>query len=185
MQALLGKIFFILARADGVDQLIVGSLKALELFLFFNKVKFFLFQTGFLLGDAGINFQLAVGFLYLLFRKLLILNVKAFECCFSQFNRLDLILFFDFVILLSFFSLTFQGFQLVVDFEQKVFNPGEVLLGCIQLKLGLLFTGFINADAGSLLKHPSPAIVFVFDNIIYHTQLHDGIAVCAYSSIHK
>ena len=72
-----------------------------------------------------------------------------------------------------------------MDFKKKILNPCQILLCCVQLKLGLFFSGFVYADAGSLLQHFAAAVFFVFDDVVNHAQFHDGIAVCADSRIEE
>ena len=154
-------------------------------FFLFNKLQFFLFKISLFIGNLGINTNLAIGFLLLLLSEFTVLDVETFKGCLGQLDRLDLVLLFDLKIFLCLLGLAFQCFQLVVDLKQEVLNPGQILLCCIQFEFGLFFSGFVDADAGSLFQHFPTAVFLVFDDVIHHAQFHDGVAVCADTCIQE
>jgi hypothetical protein len=50
---------------------------------------------------------------------------------------------------------------------------------------GIIYTGFVDGNSSSLFQHFTPAVFFVFDDIVYHSQFYDGITIGANPSIHK
>jgi len=97
-------------------------LHGLELPFFFHKSQLLLFQFRLTGSDFRLELVLLIGLRVILLIKLPVAEIKSFEGSFCQFNTDFAVILFNFVIFLRFPGLTFQGFQLVINFEKKVFN---------------------------------------------------------------
>ena len=152
---------------------------------FFNKSQFLLFKCCFFFGNGCFQFDALVYFLLLLLIQVAVSDIESFKGGLSQLNSYFFVLFFDFKILLRFFGLTFQTFQLVVDFKKQVFNTCKVLFGSIQFQFRFPFPCFVDGDSCSLFKHFAAGIVFVFYDIVNHPQFDDCVTVGTHPCIHE
>ncbi len=89
------------------------------------------------------------------------------------------------MVLLCFLGLTLECLQLVIDFKDQVFDASEVLFGCLEFIARFFFACFVNRNAGCLLQHFTPAIVFVLDQVVDHVQRDDRVAVGTDPGIHE
>ncbi len=89
------------------------------------------------------------------------------------------------MVLLCFFGLVLEGFELIVDLEDEVLDAGQVLFCRLQFVTGFFLPGLIDRDAGSLLQHFSTTVVFVLDQVIDHVQGDDGVTVGTDTGIQK
>src|SRR5690606_23080603 len=93
----------------------------------------------FFLINFCFNSDLLISLLIILLLKLFEGKVKPFKGGFGKFNAQGAVFLLNLIIFLSFLCLVFQGFELIVNFKQQVFNTVEVGLSGIQFQLGFFF----------------------------------------------
>jgi len=153
--------------------------------LLVDKTHLLLLQRGLFLRDHRFQPHLLVRFGVGLLVELPVGQVKPFQGCLRQLDAQLPVFLLYLVVLFRLFRLVLEAFQLVIDLEQEILYPRQVLLRSIQLLPGLFLPRLIDGNPRGLLQHPATAIVLVLDDIIHHPQLDNGIAVRAHPRIHE
>src|SRR5690606_17322197 len=155
------------------------------LLFFLQQQQFTFLYSRFFGGYCGFQLCFAVRFPIMLLIQLFILVIELCERCLSQFYAYFFVFILYLIKTLCFLRLAFQGADIISYFKKQIFDAGNILLCSLQLLLGFFFSGFIDGNAGGLFQHSAAAAVFVFDDVIHHAQLYNGIAVVAYTGIQK
>ena len=78
-----------------------------------------------------------------------------------------------------------QGLHLELQLRDLVVDPHQVLLGALQLPLGVLFPVAELGDAGGLLEDLPPVAAAGGENLVNPALADDGVALLAHAGVHE
>ena len=185
LQPLGREVLIIFFTTDRLQHFIELVLHGLQLPFFFDESQLLLFQFSFTGADRCFQAVFFISLGIALFIQFLVGKIEPFEGSFGKFNTDFSIVLFDLVIFLCFFGLAFQGFELIVDFKQEIFDTRQVRLCGFQFLFCFLFPRLVNGNTCSLFQHFAAAVVFVLDQVIHHVEGDDCITIGADTGIHK
>ena len=95
------------------------------------------------------------------------------------------VVFLDLVIFFCLPCLFFKGFHVLPDFEQHIFQTGQIAFGILQFPEGFLLPDLKFRYSSRFFKQCPPTVFPVRQNIVHHFQFDDGIAVGSNTGIQE